>query len=201
VRQLDHVDRFLWYVDSRGTFLRIAELLSETAPEDGEIRENLSAIGAWVEKESDLLSKQAGGPGPTGDVLGGAAQATLLAVSYLRAQAGLQALAAIVPSQPQELKKAVADARKLVDALESDFISGLLIETERRASRDPMFAHRLSEAKEDLRWLGGPLLYLPVLGLTPTPPALGPVTTAAMSHDDWRLFFAVVIVVLVAVSK
>jgi hypothetical protein len=162
---LDHVDSFLLHVDTRGTFLKVAELLSETAAQDAEVEKNLSAIRAWTQTQIDILSQQVPRSGLSGDILGSPAEATLLAVSYLRARAGLRAGAASVPSQ---LKKAVADARKLLDTLEPDFISGLLIETERRASRDPVFANTLNKAVEDLRWLGGQLIYLPGLDVPQT---------------------------------
>lgn len=123
-------------------------------------------------------------------------------MSYLRAQAGLQAQAAAVPSETQELNRALAEARKLVETLEPDFLTRLLIETERRASRDPVFAQRLSNAREDLRWLEGQLLYLPALAMTQPPQAMAPeLHAAAMSHNDWSIFCAVMIVLLVAFSK
>ena len=164
----DHVDSFLLHVDTRGTFLKVAELLSETAAQDAEVEKNLSAIRAWTQTQIDILSQQVPRSGLSGDILGSPAEATLLAVSYLRAQAGLQAGAASVPSQLPELKKAVADARKLLDTLEPDFISGLSLETESRASRDPVFANALNKAVEDLRWLGGQLIYLPGLDVPQT---------------------------------
>ena len=198
MRQLDHVDRFLWHVDTRGTFLKVAEFLSETASQDGEVRENLSAIGAWAQRQSDLLSQEVATPGITGDILGDPAEATLLAVSYQRAQVGLEAGAANLPSEIPELKKAVADTRKLLDTLEPDFVTALLIETERRASRDPVFANRLNEARADLRWLGGQLLYLPGLDVTQTS------RTSRSKADDNALLVVITLFVAgvaAAVSK
>ena len=112
---LDHVDSFLLHVDTRGTFLKVAELLSETAAQDAEVEKNLSAIRAWTQTQIDILSQQVPRSGLSGDILGSPAEATLLAVSYLRARAGLRARAA---SELPELKKTVADARKLLDTLE-----------------------------------------------------------------------------------
>jgi hypothetical protein len=177
MRELDHVERFLWHVDSRGRFLKLAEFLSEGALEDPQIRENLSAIRVWAEKQSE----QIGGPGIGSGVLGSPVEATLLAVSYLRAEAGLQARAAGVPSTLEELKKAVADARKLVDGLEPDFVSELLLETERRASRDPAFEHRLSEGRADVRWLAGQMHSLAAPSIHKTVQSAAPARTAATS--------------------
>jgi hypothetical protein len=166
MKELDHVDRFLVQVDTKGTFLKVAELLSDAVVQDIEVRENLSAISAWAQAQSNILSKQFPTPG-SADILGSPAEATLLAVSYLRAQSGLLARA---PTELPELKKVAANTRKLLDTLEPNFLSDLLIETERRASRDPVFADTLNAAKMDLRWLGGQVIYLPGLDLTPIPP-------------------------------
>jgi hypothetical protein len=196
MRELDHVERLLWHVDSRGRFLKLAEFLSEGAHEDPEIRKDLSAIRVWAEKQSE----QIGGPGIGAGVLGSPV-ATVLAVSYLRAEAGLQAQAAGMPSTLEEMKKAVADARKLVDGLEPDFVSELLLETERRASRDPAFEHRLSEGRADVRWLAGQMHSLAAPSIHETVQSAAPARTAAMSHNDWALLLAITIVILVAASK
>jgi hypothetical protein len=166
MKELDHVDRFLVQVDTKGTFLKVAELLSDAVAQDIEVRENLSAIRAWAQAQSKILSKQFPTPGGA-DILGSPAEATLLAVSYLRAQSGLLARTA---TELPGLKEGVANSRKLLDTLEPNFLSDLLIETERRASRDPMFADTLNAAKNDLRWLVGQLTYLPGLDVTPIPP-------------------------------
>ena len=166
MRELDHVDSFLLQVDTRGTFLKLAELLSDAAAQDTEAREKLSAIRVWTQKQIDILAQQVPSTGIPGNILGTPAEESVLAVTYLRAQAALHAN---VPAQLPELKKVLADTTKVLDSLEPDFITGLLMETEKRASRDPLFANNLNQAKEDLRWLGGQLIYLPILDLTQTP--------------------------------
>jgi hypothetical protein len=75
---LDHVDSFLLHVDTRGTFLKVAELLSETAAQDAEVEKNLSAIRAWTQTQIDILSQQVPRSGLSGDILGSPAEATLL---------------------------------------------------------------------------------------------------------------------------
>jgi hypothetical protein len=160
MRELDHVDSFLLQVDTRGTFLKIAELLSDAAAQDTEARQRLSAIRVWTQKQIDVLAQQAPRTGITGNILGTPAEESVLAVAYLRVKAALHAN---VPAQLPELKKVLADTTKVLDSLEPDFITGLLMETEKRASRDPLFANNLNQAKEDLRWLGGQLIYLPIL--------------------------------------
>src|SRR2546430_1429195 len=111
MRELDHVDSFLLQVDTRGTFLKLAELLSDAAAQDTEAREKLSAIRVWTQKQIDILAQQVPRTGIPGNILGTPAEESVLAVTYLRAQAALHAN---VSAQLPELKKVLADTTKVL---------------------------------------------------------------------------------------
>ena len=153
-----HVDIFLSSVDPRGGFLRIAERIAETAERDPEARNILGAIANWstgpvIDRQSLEFYQRIRRPGIHPDFLGSPEKTLLAAVTHLRAAEGVRLAVTRSPAVLNETKKGLHTAYQLLQDLEPQFIGELLVETELRASRDPVFAGKLEGAMADIQWL------------------------------------------------
>src|SRR5262249_21101019 len=74
-----------------------------------------------------------------------------LAVGYLRAQEGLRALATSGKPPVQTILDQVPHVSERLGSLEPDFVSELLLETQRRAAVDPGFVGSLRQALRDVQ--------------------------------------------------
>ncbi len=155
----DHIERFLAPIDPQGTFVRLMEAMVRRAQADPAAGRAVKAIREWLAKplvspevEARLQSCDVlGRDGPDRLQIGSTTVRLGLALGYLRAQEGLRALAATGQPPIQTILDRLPRAAKGLGSLEPDFISELLLETQRRAAEDPAFAERLRVALREVQ--------------------------------------------------
>ena len=155
----DHIDRFLAAIDSQGTFRRIMEALVTRAKADPATNGAVQAMKDWLAKplvsrevEARLQSYDPLAHDVPDPVLAGSPSIRLaLAVGYLRAQERLRALAASAKPPVQTILDQLPHVPEHLGSLEPDFVSELLLETQRRAAVDPVFVGSLRQALRDVQ--------------------------------------------------
>jgi hypothetical protein len=142
-----HVAQILAPIDPHRGFLSTAENVIDAVERDREVRKSIAALrkrvaGQLIDAKTIERYKDLHGDRP--ERLGGfPGLTTISSALYLRAVAGLRSAAAR-PSDAQLAKS----AKRLSELLraEANLPGSLLLETERRASVDPVFAASLDEA-------------------------------------------------------
>lgn len=158
-----HVDTFLISIDTRGSLIKGIEKIIELEQEDQEIRDIVKVIEEWTDKQKIVFSDTDPNNSMEGDIFCNSKVRLLLSVMYLKAQENMRSFGLISNEdslfERSNFKRNIKLAERIITSTNTEFLKKLLIETQRRISRDPKFASIIKDTSNDLQWLGTQLTF------------------------------------------